>query len=190
MKKRIAIFASGTGSNAERFMEHFKASALAEVVLILSNNTDAGVLQKAKRHEVRTVVVSNKEAASGEGMTALMKQHSVDFIVLAGYMRLIPIELTRAYDRKMVNIHPSLLPKYGGKGMYGGHVHEAVIAAGEAESGITIHYVNEVYDDGEVLFQTTCNVDSGDNADALAQKIHALEHQHYPVVVEKLLTSL
>lgn len=190
MKKRIAIFASGTGSNAERFMEHFKLSPLAEIALVLSNNKDAGVLAKASIRQVPTAVVSNAEARSGALMTSLMAEHRIDFIVLAGYMRLIPIELTRAYDHKMVNIHPSLLPKYGGKGMYGSHVHEAVVAAKEKESGITIHKVNEVYDDGEVLFQATCTVTSEDNADTLAQKIHGLEHRHYPEVVEKLLRAL
>lgn len=189
MKTRIAIFASGTGSNAERFMEHFKDSNTVQIALVLSNNTGAGVLEKAHVRNVPSVVVSNKEAASGNFMCSLMDSNGIDFIVLAGYMRLIPVELTRAFDCKMVNIHPALLPKYGGKGMYGGHVHEAVIASQEKESGITIHFVNEVYDDGEVLFQAKCDVMPNDDADSLAQKIHQLEHQHYPEVVEKLLAT-
>jgi len=189
VKTRIAIFASGTGSNAERFMEHFKSSQAAEIALVLSNKAEAGVLEKAHIRNVPTVVVSNKEAASGEFMCSLMESHKIDFIVLAGYMRLIPIELTRAFDRRMVNIHPALLPKYGGKGMYGGHVHKAVIASEEKESGITIHYVNEVYDEGEVLFQAKCVVTPNDDANTLAQKIHQLEHQHYPLVVEQLLVT-
>lgn len=189
MKKRIAIFASGTGSNAVNFINYFKASAQVEIALVLSNKADAPVLGKATSMGIITVSVTNRQAANGPFMTQLMIEHKIDFIVLAGYLRLIPTELINAFNRKMVNIHPSLLPKYGGKGMYGGKVHQAVIANQEPESGITIHYVNEVYDKGEIISQERIGVAPNDTPDSLAQKIHELEHKHFPVVVEKVLAS-
>ena len=190
MKKRIAILASGTGSNAEKIMEHFKDASIAEIALVLSNRANAAVLDKANRRNVSTEMLTNTEAANGEKLLAVLNEYAIDFVVLAGYMRLIPLEVAQYFEGRMVNIHPALLPKYGGKGMFGDHVHKAVIANGERESGITIHYVNEIYDDGTIIFQATCPVDSGDDANSLASKIHQLEHAHYPAVVEKLVKGL
>ena len=187
MKKRIAIFASGTGSNAINFIEYFSNSQTVEIALVLSNKQDAPVLEKAASKGVKTVVVSNQQAADGAQMCQIMDDHKIDFIVLAGYLRLIPTELIRTYNQRMVNIHPSLLPLYGGKGMYGSKVHDAVIANRDKESGITVHFVNEVYDQGERLFQQRLKVDANDTPDTLAQKIHKLEHEHFPKVVEWVL---
>lgn len=187
MKKRIAIFASGTGSNAVNFIEYFKNHNSIEVSLVLSNNIEAPVLQKAESLGVETVAITNSAAAKGAFMVTLLSSYNIHFIVLAGYLRLIPSDLITEYDGNTVNIHPSLLPKYGGKGMYGGKVHQAVIANDEKGSGITIHMVNEIYDDGEVLFQAKVELGEGETRDSLAQKIQKLKHQHFPKVVEGLL---
>ncbi|MFY0672733.1 MAG: phosphoribosylglycinamide formyltransferase [Bacteroidia bacterium] len=189
MKKRIAIFASGTGSNAVNFINYFKKNESIEVALVLSNNNEAPVLQKAESLGVETVAITNSAAAKGSFMVSLLSSYNIHFIVLAGYLRLIPSELIAEYDGNIVNIHPSLLPKYGGKGMYGGKVHKAVIDNDEKESGITIHMVNEIYDDGEVLFQAKVDVGKNETPDSLAQKIHKLEHEHFPSVVEGLLVK-
>ena len=187
MKKRIAIFASGTGSNAVNFIEYFKNHADIEIALVLSNYYDAPVLEKAEKLGVETVAITNSAASNSGFMTSLLASYNVHFIVLAGYLRLIPSGLIKAYNANMIKIHPSLLTKYGGKGMYGGKVHQSVIDHAEKESGITIHMVNEVYDDGEVVFQAKVDVAANDNPTSLAQKIHKLEHEHFPKVVEQLL---
>lgn len=187
MKKRIAIFASGTGSNAVNFINYFKNHDSIEVALVLSNNNEAPVLQKAESLGIETVAITNSAAANGSFMVSLLSSYNVHFVVLAGYLRLIPRELIAEYENNMVNIHPSLLPKYGGKGMYGCRVHKAVIENKEKESGITIHMVNAIYDDGEVLFRAKVDVNQDDTQDSLAQKIHKLEHAHFPKVVEALL---
>jgi phosphoribosylglycinamide formyltransferase-1 len=187
MKKRIAIFASGTGSNAVNFINYFKNHESVEVALVLSNNNEAPVLQKAESLGIETIAITNSAAAKGPFMISLLSSYNIHFIVLAGYLRLIPSELIAEYEGNIVNIHPSLLPKYGGKGMYGGKVHRAVIDNNEKESGITIHMVNEVYDEGEVVFQAKVEIDENETPESLAQKIHKLEHEHFPKVVEGLL---
>jgi len=186
--KRIAVLASGSGTNAQRLIEHFRAHAMAQVVLVGCDQPQAGVLQRAWDLLVPSYLFSGKELRDGTLLRELQQQR-IDLIVLAGFMRLIPAELVRAFTDRIVNIHPALLPKFGGKGMYGHHVHEAVVAAKETESGITIHLVNERYDEGRILFQAKCPVLADDTPDSLAERIHALEHAHYPQVVEKLITG-
>jgi phosphoribosylglycinamide formyltransferase-1 len=182
--KRIAILASGSGSNAQRIMEHFRGSALAEVVLVGCDQPAAGVIQRAWDQGVASYLFNGAQLRDRSLLRELQGLR-VDLVVLAGFLRLIPPDLVRAFPDRILNIHPALLPKYGGKGMYGHHVHKAVIAAGEVESGITIHRVNEHYDEGAILFQATCPVLPDDTPDTLAQRIHALEHAHYPRVVEE-----
>ncbi|MBK8500162.1 MAG: phosphoribosylglycinamide formyltransferase [Flavobacteriales bacterium] len=185
---RIAILASGSGTNAQRLMEHFKDHEQAQVMLVGCDQPRAGVLQRAWDHMVPSYLFSNDDLKNGTVLRELQALR-VDLVVLAGFLRLIPVEMVRAFPDRIVNIHPALLPKYGGKGMFGHRVHEAVIAAGEQESGITIHLVNERYDEGRVLFQAKCEVLTNDTAELLAERIHALEHAHYPRIVESLLPS-
>lgn len=187
----IAIFASGSGTNAEAIMEHFAGSTTARVALLLSNRADAFALKRAERFGVPTAVFSREEFRDPEGKVArLLKEHRIGFIVLAGFLWLVPNYLTTNYAGRIVNIHPALLPKFGGKGMYGHHVHEAVLAAGESQSGITIHLVNERYDSGDILFQATVPVTPNDTPDSLAEKIHILEHRHFPTVIEQTIQQL
>jgi phosphoribosylglycinamide formyltransferase-1 len=186
--KRIAIFASGTGSNAAKMIEYVKRNiASFEVCLIASNKSDAGVLQIAAQNHIPTLLIEKERFFKGDGYVHELKDYNIDFIVLAGFLWKVPISLIQAFPNKIVNIHPALLPKYGGKGMYGEVVHEAVIAAKEKESGITIHYVNEQYDEGKHIFAASCIVDENDTASSLARKIHALEHEYYPKVLNDLL---
>ena len=180
---RIAILASGSGTNAEKLMEHFKGHPSAEVALIGCDRAKAGVIQRAWDHQVPSYLFNGDQMKRGALLDEL-QGFNIDLLVLAGFMRLIPSQLVRAFPDRIINIHPSLLPKYGGMGMYGDHVHEAVLAAGDRESGITIHLVNERYDEGRVLFQAKCPVLPGDDVAALAQRVHILEHAHYPAVVE------
>ncbi len=187
----IAIFASGSGTNAEAIMNHFSDSSCGRVALLLSNRADAYALKRAERFGVPAAVFSRDEFRDPQGRVAsLLREHRIDFIVLAGFLWLVPPYLTTAYAGRIVNIHPALLPKFGGKGMYGEHVHEAVIAAGEKESGITIHLVNEHYDSGDTLFQATVPVSPEDTPDTLAAKIHMLEHRHFPQVIEHTIQNL
>lgn len=186
--ERIAILASGSGSNAQRLVEHFAGHPAAHVVLIGCDQPKAGVLQRAWDLGIPSYLFNGAQLKDGTVQRELEGQR-IDLIVLAGFLRLIPAELVRAFPRRIVNIHPALLPKYGGKGMYGANVHAAVIAAGETESGITIHYVDERYDEGEHLFQATCPVLPTDTPETLAARIHALEHAHFPSVIERLLAS-
>ena len=186
----IAIFASGNGTNAERIMDYFADSSLAQVVLVISDNPDAFVLERARRHGVESVLFSRAELADGERPLELLRQRQVGFVVLAGYLRLVPDGIVRAYEGRMVNIHPALLPAYGGKGMYGERVHRAVIEAGEKESGITIHRVNGAYDSGDILAQYRVAVEPDDTPDTLAAKIHRLEHRYFPEVIETEIGKL
>ena len=186
-KKSIAIFASGSGTNAENIVRYFKHSELASVNLILSNNADAFVLQRANLLNVKTHVFNREEFSQTGQVLKILKDNEISFIVLAGFLWLIPAELIKTYPDKIVNIHPALLPKYGGKGMYGSNVHKAVIACGDTESGITIHYVNEKYDDGNIIFQARCPVSPDDTPETLAEKVHRLEYEHYPRVIEGLV---
>ncbi|MBN7817055.1 phosphoribosylglycinamide formyltransferase [Algoriphagus pacificus] len=184
--KRLAILASGSGSNAEKIMEHFQTSAKAEVALVASNKADAYVLERAKKFEVPTFTFTRKEMDAGILLEKLQDEN-IDFVILAGFLLKIPVELTRAFPDRMVNIHPALLPKYGGKGMYGHFVHEAVKAAGEKETGITIHLVNENYDEGKIIFQAHTALNELDTPDSIAAKVHELEHKYFPKVIEGLL---
>jgi phosphoribosylglycinamide formyltransferase-1 len=189
-KKRIAIFASGSGTNAEKIMSHFRDHDFGEVSIVLSNKPDALVLERAARFNIRSLVFSRDEFYGTSKIKDLLSELGIDLIVLAGFLWLIPEDLIRIYPERIVNIHPALLPKYGGKGMYGRHVHEAVIASGDKESGISIHYVNEVYDEGRIIFQEKCEVKPDDTPESLAQRIHGLEHKHYPLVIDKLLQEI
>ena len=186
---RIAILASGSGSNAQRIIEHFKGSGDARVVLVGCDQPSAGVLGRAWDLGVASYLFSGPQLRNGSVLRELQGQR-IDLVVLAGFMRLVPAEMVRAFPQRIVNIHPALLPSYGGKGMYGAHVHQAVVANGESKSGITIHYVNERYDEGEHLLQVECPVLPDDTAETLAERIHALEHAHYPEVIETLVRSL
>lgn len=167
-------------------MEHFRNSEIAEVALVASNKVDAFVLERAKKFNVPTFTFSRKEMDTGVLLEKL-QQENIDWVILAGFLLKIPVHLTRAFPDRMVNIHPALLPKYGGKGMYGSFVHEAVKAAGDTETGITIHLVNENYDEGRVVFQASTRLTSEDTPDSIAEKVHALEHKHFPEVIEGLL---
>ena len=183
--KRIAIFASGTGSNAQKILAHFQSSNKIEVALIVSNKTNAGVLNFAKEYSTPTLIIEREKFLKGDGYVPELQAAGIDWIILAGFLWKIPPILINQWGKRIINIHPALLPKYGGKGMYGEAVHRAVLAANEKESGITIHYVDEQYDHGATIFQATCPVLPTDLVDNLAEKIHALEHLHYPVVIEK-----
>lgn len=184
--KRLAILASGSGSNAEKIMAHFKSSNLAEIALVASNKADAFVLERASKFDVPTFTFTKKELESGIVLEKLVAA-KIDWVILAGFLLKIPAELTRAFPDRMVNIHPALLPKYGGKGMYGAHVHEAVKAEGEKETGITIHLVNENYDEGRIVFQASTPLQDSDTPESIAEKVHALEHKYFPKVIESLL---
>lgn len=190
MEKRIAIFASGVGSNARSIIEYFKEKSGVSVVLIGSNKPEALVLKKAVDLGVPSFVFNKSELTSRPVVLNKLLKERIDFIVLAGFLLQIPESIIRAFPKRIVNIHPALLPKFGGKGMYGKHVHKAVIDAKEKESGITVHYVNEFYDDGVIIFQTSCSVDENDSITTLAEKIHALERKHYPLIIDKIIQPL
>jgi formyltetrahydrofolate-dependent phosphoribosylglycinamide formyltransferase len=182
----VAIFASGAGSNARKIIEYFENQYVIKVSLIVCNVPTAGVLEIAKEKGIPTLLINKTEFASS-GYVESLKNADIDFIVLAGFLWKVPEVFVNAFPKAIVNIHPALLPNYGGKGMYGSRVHEAVIAAGESKSGITIHWVDANYDEGDIIFQAECTISSGDTPEMLAQKIHALEHQHFAPVIEKLL---
>lgn len=187
MKSKIAIFASGSGTNAEEIIKYFKSHEKISVSLILSNNPSAFVLQRAENHRIPQYVFSRHIFYKEKLVDEILRLNGIDFIVLAGFMWLVPERFVKNYPNRIVNIHPALLPKYGGKGMYGSFVHEAVVKNKEKESGITIHWVNEAYDEGNIIFQAKCKVESGDNADAVASKVHQLEYEHYPRVIEQAI---
>jgi formyltetrahydrofolate-dependent phosphoribosylglycinamide formyltransferase len=184
----LAIFASGKGSNAEKIIEYFKDHRRIKVILIVSNKKDAGVLGIALRNRIKTLLIGKENFNQTDTYVQYLKDQGITHIVLAGFLWKVPDNLIQAYSQRIINIHPALLPKYGGKGMYGEHVHQAVIAAGEKESGITIHLVDEEYDHGKTLFQVKVKVESNDTPDSLAEKIHVLEHRHYPGVIERWIS--
>lgn len=186
---RIAILASGSGTNAQRLMEHFHQHPLAEVVLIGVDNPAAGVIQRAWDHDVPVYLFNGVQLKEGSVLRDFQDLR-IDMVVLAGFLRLIPSDMVRAFPRRIINIHPALLPRHGGKGMYGHRVHEAVIASKEHDSGITIHFVNEHYDEGEHIAQFRCRVEPGDTPDSLAARIHRLEHMHYAEVLESMVKSM
>jgi phosphoribosylglycinamide formyltransferase 1 len=183
----IAVFASGAGSNAQKIIDHFRDHPTIKIKLIVCNKEGAGVLSIAKKEHISSLIIDKERFFRGDAFVADLKEQAINFIVLAGFLWKIPVKLIQAYPDKIINIHPALLPKYGGKGMYGNFVHEAVIAAKEIESGITIHYVDELYDHGGVIFQASCAIDRSDTPETLAKKIHSLEHLHYPRIVEEVV---
>lgn len=183
----LAIFASGAGSNTQKLIDHFAGSAYIKIALIVCNKPGAGVINIANHYHIPVQLIEKETFFKGDQYMPILKQYHISYIILAGFLWKVPEQLIAAFPKKIINIHPALLPKYGGKGMFGHHVHEAVISNKEKESGITIHYVDEKYDHGAVIFQATCPVDDTDTADSLAQKVHLLEHRHYPQVIEGLL---
>lgn len=189
-KQYIAIFASGGGSNARKIIEYFKNSETIAVQMVVSNKKDAAVLDIAQANGIKTQVVNRADFMHAEQFLAVLKQEHIDFVVLAGFLWLVPAYLVEAFPNRIFNIHPALLPKFGGKGMYGHFVHEAVKAAGETESGMTIHLVNEQYDKGDILFQARSTLLSEDSPEDIAQKVLALEHRYYAEVIEKTITEM
>jgi phosphoribosylglycinamide formyltransferase 1 len=188
--KRLAIFASGAGSNAQQIINYFRTSSAAKVALIVCNKPGAGVINIAEKENIPVLVIEKERFSKGDGYLPRLQEYHTDLIVLAGFLWKIPQSLIDSYPRRIINIHPALLPKYGGRGMYGQYVHEAILNSGEIESGITIHYVDEHYDNGDIIFQTACPVLNGDTPELLAQRIHKLEHLHYPIVIEEILQKL
>ncbi|WP_240409922.1 phosphoribosylglycinamide formyltransferase [Flavisolibacter nicotianae] len=189
-KHRLAVFASGAGSNAQKLIDYFKTSPFATVALIVCNKAGAGVLSIAEKEGIPSLLIEKEQFFRGNAYLPQLQEAGIDFLVLAGFLWKIPQVLISAYPKRMVNIHPALLPKFGGKGMYGQYVHEAVLQAGEMETGITIHYVDEHYDNGDIIFQTACPVLDGDTPEVVANRIHQLEHLHYPRVVEEVVRNL
>jgi phosphoribosylglycinamide formyltransferase-1 len=185
--KKIAVFASGSGTNAENIAKYFADSQDVSIALVVSNNPLAGVHDRANRLGIPSVTYSNEALAEGSEIVEKLMAYEVDWIVLAGFLKKISVTILNAFPGRIVNIHPALLPKYGGKGMYGMRVHEAVVAARDSESGITIHYVNENYDEGQIIFQARCPVLPSDTPEDVAAKVHALEYKYYPEVIEFIM---
>ena len=189
LKKRIALFASGSGSNAQKIMEYFKKHDEAEVAIILTNNPEAYILQRADNFEIPSHIFSKNEFTKTDNVVDLLKNLQIDLIILAGFLWLIPQNLLKAFPNKIINIHPALLPKYGGKGMYGDKVHQSVLDGKEEESGITIHFVNECYDEGGIIFQASFPVLQTDMPEDVARKGQVLEHKHFPEVIERTILA-
>jgi len=185
---KITIFASGSGSNAENIIRYFQHRPDVFFPFILCNNKDAFVLERAKNVNIPTILFSKADLYEGK-ILDLLQKNGIEWIILAGFLLRIPSAIVAAYPNRIINIHPALLPKFGGKGMYGHHVHEAVIAAGERESGITIHYVNDRYDDGAIIFQAACPVLPSDTPDDVAKKVHELEYRYFPQLIEKVIAG-
>lgn len=186
---RIAIFASGSGSNAQNIAEYFKGHREISVALILSNNPGAYVLERAEKLGIPYKVFGREEFYGSEKILDVLRQHEISFIVLAGFLWMVPGYLLSAYPGRIINIHPALLPKFGGKGMYGDRVHDAVLAAGEKRTGISIHFVNERYDEGQVIFQASFDIEPGDTAASIARKVHELEYRHFPGVIAGVINN-
>ena len=186
--KRIVVFASGSGTNAENIIKYFRKSDVASVTLLLSNNKEAKVLERAKKLSVPSLVFTKNELNNTDLITKTLKKERPDLIVLAGFLLKFPENILNIFSNKVINIHPALLPKYGGKGMYGMRVHEKVVENGEKETGITIHYVNKNYDEGAIIFQKSFLLSQNDTARSVAEKIHNLEHEYFPKVIQELLT--
>ena len=186
--KNIAIFASGTGSNALKIIEHFENDDNIKVALIVSNKKSAKVLETAAAYQIPSLVINRAFFYESEDILKKFNEYQIDFVVLAGFLWLIPKYFVQALNGKIVNIHPALLPKYGGKGMYGMNVHRAVKEAEDSVSGMTIHYVNENYDEGNIIFQASCKITPEDTAESIAKKVLRLEHHYYPLIIEQLLS--
>ncbi|MDY6267248.1 MAG: phosphoribosylglycinamide formyltransferase [Prevotella sp.] len=189
-RKRIAIFASGNGTNCENIIRYFQAKGDAEIAFVLSNRADAYALVRARRLGVKTVVMTRDTFNDESAVMELMRREHVGFIVLAGFLLLVPPFLIDAFDHRIVNIHPALLPKYGGKGMYGRHVHEAVKAAGESETGMTVHWVTREYDSGAIIAQYKTAISPTDTVDDIAAKEHELEMKYFPEVIDRIVSGL
>lgn len=187
--KKIVVFASGSGSNAENIVNYFRDKEV-KVLMFLTNNPNAGVIERGRRLGIPTLVFDKKTFSKTNDIVNILKNLEVDFIVLGGFLWMIPENLISSFDSKIVNIHPSLLPKYGGKGMWGHFVHEAVLQNNESESGISIHLVNEHYDEGEMVFQAKCTIDENETPESLAAKVQELEAMHFPKIIENLLYPL
>lgn len=183
----IAVFASGTGSNARKIIEHFQQNQNIHVKLIVSNKSTAPVLDLGKQYNISTLVINRHDFYKTENIIEIFNEYSIDFVALAGFLWLMPTYLVSAFENRMVNIHPALLPKYGGKGMYGMNVHRAIKAANEKESGITIHFVNKNYDEGSIIFQAKCALSEIDTAETIAKKVLTLEHEYFPKIIEKII---
>jgi len=188
--KKIAIFASGSGSNAEKIMEYFKNHQSIKVSIVLTNKANAGVLERAKKFDIPTHIFDRSTFRDTEEIVTLLQEQKIDLIALAGFLWLIPKHMVEAFPNKILNIHPALLPNYGGKGMHGMHVHLAVVQNQEQESGMTIHYVNEKYDDGQIIFQDSCNLLQSDTPEDVAAKVLKLEHLHFARVIEEEIQKL
>ena len=188
-KHKVAILVSGTGSNAVNIIEYFEKSSVAEVMLVISSRADALAVGKAQNKGVKVVVFNNESFKKSGVVLNYLKSIAIDFVVLAGFLMKVPNDIIHAYANKIVNLHPSLLPKYGGKGMYGKRVHSAVIEAQESESGISIHFVNEEYDEGAIIFQAKVSVEKEDSVEVLAQKIQQLEHRFFARVIEQVISK-
>jgi len=186
---KVAIFASGSGSNAENIINYFKDHNIVEIVSIISNKNDAFVHERAKKLGIESVTFSKNDFEITDKVINYLKEKGIDFIILAGFLLKIPQSLLNTYPNRIINIHPALLPKYGGKGMYGDNVHKAVVEAKETESGITIHYVNENYDEGAIIFQAKCAVEKEDTYEDVAEKIHSLEYEYFPKIIKKIIES-
>lgn len=191
MKMRnLVVLASGSGSNAENIIRFFKLSKNVKVSYLLSNRPDAYALQRAKALGVNAMVFNRDDFYNNGKVANFLREEQPDLIVLAGFLWLVPQEIIKNFPNRIINIHPALLPKYGGKGMYGDKVHRAIIENGERESGITIHFVNEKYDEGSTIFQARCTLSADETSSSLAEKIHNLEHEHFPRVIQQVLESL
>ena len=186
--KRIVVLASGSGSNAENIIKYFQKNATIKVTHVLSNKKDAKVLEKAKKHNINTLYINTSFLTSEEGLLSFLKEHA-DYIVLAGFLQRIPKIIVTAFPNKIINIHPALLPKYGGKGMYGMYVHKAVVENKETKTGMTIHFVNENYDEGAIIFQQSVTVVPNDTPKVVAAKVLALEHAFFPKIIEKVINE-
>lgn len=187
MAINLAVFASGAGSNAQKIIDYFKGNSNVQVRLIVCNNAEAGVLGIALHEKITSLLIERGRFFKEDSYLPVLKNYEIDWIILAGFLWKIPAKMIAAYPQKIINIHPALLPKYGGQGMYGLHVHRAVLDAGDPESGITIHYVDEQYDHGLTIFQAKCPVAKDDTPDSLAQKIHVLEHKYFPQIIEQVI---
>jgi phosphoribosylglycinamide formyltransferase 1 len=185
--KNIAIFASGSGTNAQRIAEYFRNSDTVNISLILSNKPDAFVLKRAEKLGIPTTVFNRKDFYESGLVFEILKEYRIDFIILAGFLWFVPDNILKAFPRRIINIHPALLPKHGGKGMYGEKVHQAVIESGDSRTGITIHFVNDHYDEGEIIFQDSFEVQPGDTPDSIALKVHQLEYLHFPRIIENVI---
>jgi len=189
LAQRLAIFASGSGTNAENIIKYFSNHKDISVDLVITNNPDAYVIERAKTYNISCAVINRKDFYNSDNLTKVLADAEIDWIILAGFLWLIPEFLVSAFPNKIINIHPALLPKYGGKGMYGHRVHQSVFDNFEKETGITIHYVNEAYDEGQIIFQAKTSLELRDTPDVIAQKIHELEYAHFPQVIEKEITK-